>query len=147
MTKKTAKKTKVPQRRTELDRIVTQLRTALRRESENVIKIGNLLIECRKHVPRGWQGWLAENFDLSYRTARRYERAAEYVAGKLKSDTVADFANLSPSVLYWLAEGKHNKQEETAILAATRDRRVDLDAAQAIWENLALPDDDDADDA
>jgi hypothetical protein len=91
-----------------------------------------------------WMPWLAENFDLSYRTALRYVSAAEYVA---KSDAVADFANLSPTVLYELAEGRYSEQEEGAILAEARERRVDEDAVDAICEALAPPDDDDDDDA
>ena len=52
----------------------------LRRETTDVILIGNLLIESRKHLEHGeWQVWLAENFDLSYRTAVNYCDAAEFV--------------------------------------------------------------------
>jgi hypothetical protein len=144
-----AKKPKKAVRNTALDRLAARLRTALRRESESAVKIGNLLIECRKHVPPGkWQAWLAENFALSYRTAHRYEGAAKYVAGKRKSDTVADFANLSPSVLYDLAEGHFDEAEEAVILAASRERRVGEDAALTICRNLAPADagDDDDDD-
>src|SRR5262245_34288200 len=141
---KKAKKTKAPIQKTALDRVTARLRTALRREITNIIEIGKLLIESRKHLQHGeWQAWLAENFDLSYRTAHRYVSAAEYLA---KSDTVAHFANLSPTVLYALAEGHYNEQEQAAILAAIRERRVDEDAAWAICEKLA-PADDDADDA
>jgi hypothetical protein len=141
-----AKETEAPERETALDRLAGRLRDALRRESESVVEIGNILIECREHVPHGeWLAWLAENFRLSYRTARRYECAAEYVAGK--SDTVADFGNLSPTVLYNLAEGWGDEDEEAAILAATREGFVDEDAALAICEKLALPDAGDGDDA
>jgi len=144
------KKTKPPQRLTALDRLAGQLRTALRHGTKNVIEIGKILIEIRdKHLEHGeWRAWLAENFDLSYRTALRYADAAEYVDRKGKSDTVADFANLSPSVLYWLAaDQRFDEKEESAILAATRERRVDEDAAWAICEALAPPDDDDDHDA
>ena len=69
--------------RSALDRLTTQLRTALRRETKNIIEIGKLLIEVRKHLQHGeWQPWLAENFDLSIRTAQNYFEAAEYVARK-----------------------------------------------------------------
>jgi hypothetical protein len=146
MTKKEAKK--VPQRRTELDRIVTQLRTLLRRDTTSIIEKGKLLLQSRELLANehgDWQDWLAKNFDLSLRTAQNYCAAAEYVARK--SATVADFANLSPSVLYWLAGGDYNEQEEAAILAATHAGRVDQEAAVAICEKLAPADDDDADDA
>ena len=98
--------TRAPRNVTALDRIAAKLRTALHRETTNIVEIGNLLIESRKHLKHGrWQKWLAENFDLGYHTARNYESAAEYVARKSKSETVLHFENLSPTVLYRLARG------------------------------------------
>jgi hypothetical protein len=134
------KKTKV----TPLDRIAARLRTALRGETKNIIEIGNLLIESRKHLDHGeWQPWVAENSGLSIRTAQNYLNAAEYV--RSKSATVADFiTNLSPTVLYEMAAGHYDEQWEAAILAAAREGRVDEDAADAIGEKLA-PADNDAD--
>ena len=96
---KTAKKTKAPQRRTELDQIAAKFARRYGTRPKNVIEIGNLLIESRKHLDHGeWQPWLVENFDLSLRTAQNYCAAAEYVArAQSKSATVADFTNLSAS--------------------------------------------------
>ena len=133
-------KTEAPERETELDRLVAKLRTALRHETTNIIEIGKLLIEIRKHVHHGeWQDWLAKNFDLSYRSARNYISAAEYVESKSATVALLDFENLSPTVLYWLAAGcNYNEQEEAAILAATCKGRVDFDAVRAICEKLAL---------
>jgi hypothetical protein len=140
---KRAKKTKA----TALDQIAARVRTALRSQTKNVIEIGKLLIESREHLEHGeWQAWLAENFDLTYRTAINYTNAAEYVARKGKSETVSHFANLSPTVLYRLAGGDFDERVEAAILAEARERRVDEDAMWAICEKLAPPDDDDADD-
>ena len=141
-TKKAKKKTK-SQRRTELDRITAQLHKVLRRRTKDVILAGNFLMkarELRANEHSKWLLWLEKNFDLTERTARRYTSAAAYVARK--SDTVsADFSNLAPTVLYWLAAGHYNEQEEAEILAATRKGRVDQDAAWAICEKLASPDD------
>jgi Protein of unknown function (DUF3102) len=117
---------KAPARQTELDRLATRLRSALKRETTNVIEIGELLLAIRKqHVHGEWQDWLAKHFDLSYRSAARYMAAAEYVARQGKSDTVALFTNLSPTVLYALAGGSYSEQEAAAILAATHKGRVD----------------------
>jgi hypothetical protein len=128
-----AKKAKV----TAIDRIAERLRVALRGQTKSIIEIGKLLIESQKHLEHGeWQDWLVENFDLSYRTARRYVVAAEYAA---KSDTVSHLTNLAPSVLYNLAEGEYSEQEEAAILAAARKGRVDVDAAAWICEKLKPP--------
>jgi hypothetical protein len=73
--------------------------------------------------------------------------AAGYVARKGKSETVAHFTNLSPTVLYGLADGRYTEQEEAAILAAAREGRVDADGAHEIWHALNPDDDDDAEDA
>jgi hypothetical protein len=140
------KKTKRPQRRSELDRIVTQLRTILRRRTSDIVKVGNLLIKARKLFANEhgeWLAWLAENFDLSPRTAQRYVAAAEYVQKR----HVSHFANLSASVLYRLAEGQFDERVEAAILAEACKRRVGEDAMWAICEKLAPADDDDDDDA
>ena len=135
---------KIKVRKTALDRIVADLRAALSRETTNVVDVGNLLIESRDHLQHGdWQAWLSETFDLGYRTAVHYVHAAEYVARK--SETVSLLANLSATVLYGLAEGHYSGQEEDAILAAARERRVGPDAAQAIRMALALPDAGDGD--
>ena len=67
--------------------------------------------------------WLADNFDLSYRTALNYCKAAKYVERKGKSETVSHFANLSPTVLYALADGRYGEEAEKAILADARKGR------------------------
>jgi hypothetical protein len=144
-----AKKAKVLQRPTELDRIATQLRTMLRHDTTSVIEKGKLLLRSRELLADEhgrWMPWLAENFDMSYRSPINYCNAAEYVARKSKFATVADFTNVAPTVLYRLAAGNYSEQEEAAILAATRERRVDEDAMWAICEKLAPPDDADDDD-
>ena len=147
---KKTKKTKAPQQHTELDRIVTQLRAMLRRDTTSIIEKGKLLLRSRELLADEhgeWMPWLTENFDMSYRSAINYCKAAEYVARKGKSATVANFANVAPTVLYGLAEGNYTEQEESEILAqAKAGKRVDHDAALAICEALAPPDDDDADD-
>jgi len=145
-----AKKTKVPQRRTELDRITAQLHTILRRDTTSIVEKGKLLLRSRELLADEhgqWMPWLTENFDMSYRSAINYCNAAEYVARKSKSATVANFANIAPTVLYRLAEGGYTEQEEAEILAqAKAGKRIDQDGARAICEKLAPPDDDDADD-
>ena len=109
----------------------------MRRETTDVVLAGKLLIESRKHLKHGeWQPWLAENFDLSYRTAVNYCDAAEYAEQKCN---VADFANLAPTVLYALAAGHYNAEEEAAVLAATRKGRVDQTRALAICDELVPP--------
>jgi hypothetical protein len=135
------KKLKPKAHKTALDRIAAKLRTALRRETTNTIEIGDILIESRKLFANEhgeWLPWLEENFDLSIRTAQRYIAAAEYAARQMRHG-VSRFSNLSPTLLYALAAGQYDEQEETAILAATRTGRVDLTRATAICDELAPP--------
>ena len=137
------KKPKPRAHKTALDRIAAEIHIVLRRGTKDVITIGKLLTESREHLKHGgWQNWLADNFDLTYRTAINYCQAAGYVARASKSATVSHFTALAPTVLYALAAGQYNEQEETAILAATRTGRVDLTRAAAICVELAPPDSD-----
>ena len=134
------KKPKPKAHKTALDRIAAEIHIVLRRGTKDVITIGKLLTESRKHLKHGgWQNWLADNFDLGYRSAINYCQAAEYVARKAKSATISHFTALAPTVLYALAAGQYNEQEETAILVATRTGRVDLTRAAAICDELAPP--------
>jgi hypothetical protein len=54
---------------------------------------------------------------------------------------VSLFSNLSATVLYGLAAGHFNEQEEVAILDAARERRIDEARASAICDALTPPDD------
>jgi hypothetical protein len=143
------KKPKPTKHETVLDRITAQLHTLLKRATKDVIEIGDLLLNsraCLEAVHGEWQLWLAENFDLSYRTALRYCKAAEYVERKKgKSDTVSLFANLSPTVLYALAEDRYSEVAEKAILAAARKGRVDQTRAEEIREKADAEDESEAD--
>jgi len=132
---------------TKLDRLTTKLHIALQNQTKNVIEIGKLLIESREYLEHGeWLPWLAENFDLSARTAQRYVAVGEYVARKGKNDTVSHFANLSATVLYQLAKGDFDERVEATILTEARKRRIDENAMWLINEALMPRDDEDADD-
>jgi hypothetical protein len=119
------------------------VRRILRRDTINVVEIGKLLIQSRGLLADEhgqWQPWLAKNFDLSYRTAHRYVTAAEYVARKSDTVSLSAYRNLSPSVLYELAEDTYSEQEEAEILAeAKAGKRVDQDRASAICARLLPP--------
>jgi hypothetical protein len=119
-------------KQTALDKITDKLRAALRNENAAITRVGNLPRESRLHLDHGdWMSWLEDNFDLSYRTAIRYIRAAEYCDGKS-----AMVANLAPSVLYRLAESAYSPAEEDAILARAKCCRVNVTKAEAICDEL-----------
>jgi hypothetical protein len=119
-------------KQTALDKITDKLRAALRNENAAITRIGNLLRESRLHLDHGdWMSWLEDNFDLSYRTAIRYIKAAEYC-----QDKSATVANLAPSVLYRLSEAGYSPAEEEAILARAKRCRVDVGRAEAICDEV-----------
>jgi hypothetical protein len=138
------KGTKAPQRRTELDRIVTQLQAILRRDTTSIIEKGKLLLRSRELLADEhgqWMPWLVENFDMSYRSAINYCNATKYVTRERESATVANLANIAPTVLYRLAEGGYTEQEEAGILAQAKSgKRIDQAAASAICDALVPPD-------
>ena len=123
-------------KKTELDKIKEKLRQRLSAETTNIWEIGQLLIKARQQLELEhgeWMPLLAQNFDLSYRTALRYIKVEEYRRSKIA--TVANLMSLSPSVLYALVEGEYNEEEEAAILAETAKKgghRIDVDKANEI---------------
>ena len=117
--------------------IADDLRVVLRRETDNIFTIGNLLVEAKAHVRHGeWLPWLKQEFYMSERSAQKYMKAAEFA---VKSELDADL-KLSPSALYLLSEdghwGKgHGRREATdAVIRAAKEERVDDDRAKEIIE-------------
>ena len=128
---------KSPTNKSKLDQLASKIRSALGRDTKNPIEIGKCLIESRDELDYGdWLGWLKENFDISRRSAYRNISAARFAETDLKFATVA---NLARSVLYALAEGRYSAEQKDAILAATREGRVDTTRAAAICQKLKTP--------
>ena len=145
------KKPNKSQAPSELDVIVTQLRILLNRDTISVIEKGRLLLRSRELLADEhgqWMPWLAENFDMNYRTAVRYMAAAEYADRLGKSDSVSHLANIAPIVLYRLAAGEYTAEQEAEILATAKVERVDIARADGICEELCEelePEEDDLD--
>ena len=60
------------------DELVIKIKEYLYKTKDNIIEIGNLLIQAKKQVPHGeWRNWLADNIDFSIRTADRFMKCAE----------------------------------------------------------------------
>jgi hypothetical protein len=112
-----------------LEVIARELRLALKRETKDIITIGDLLSEAKKQVDYGeWLPWLRDGFSLSERTAQRYIAASNFAA---KYDTVADL-DLSPSALYLVSGGEVPAKAVAAIMKEAAAKRVDVDRARAI---------------
>ena len=123
--------------------IITQdLRIALKRETTDIIGIGNLLVEAKDHLKHGkWLPWLKKEFSLSDRSARNYMQAAKFAA---KSETVSDLGNLSPSALYAISSDGgaiYTPEIIKTILQEAKKSRVGKDRAWDIALSL-MPDED-----
>ena len=128
---------KAPTNKSKLDQLASKIRTALGRDTKNPIEVGKYLIESKDEIDYGdWLGWLKENFDLSRRSAYRYISVARFAETELRLATVA---NLARSVLYALAERRYSVEQKDAILAATREGRVDTTRADEICQTLKTP--------
>jgi hypothetical protein len=84
--------------------IAGKIRTLLKRESVDDVAIGKLLNEASDLIDHGRFGrWLAQNFRMSARTARRYMGLARYYAAEKDSLSEMKFRR---DALYLLAGGR-----------------------------------------
>jgi hypothetical protein len=108
-----------------------ELQIALKRETADVIAIGDLLIEAQDALEHGqWLPWLKENFGSSVSTAQNYMSAARFA---LKYVTVTHL-KLQPTALYLLGKNMDEYSDEIieAVLKAAENERVDDERVQAI---------------
>jgi hypothetical protein len=115
--------------------IVDELQIALKRETADIIAIGELLLEAQALLEHGlWLPWLKLNFGSSVRTAQNYMSAARFAS---KYATVAHL-KLRPSVLYWLGQNLEAipLDEIEAIFKVAETKWVDVEHALAIIEAI-----------
>lgn len=122
--------------------IADDIRSALKFDTANAIRIGNLLIEARAKVKKHgrWLPWLKQEFSISDRTAQKYTKAAKFVAKyELSSDL-----KLSPSALYLLSEDAawnwcdkdDRARATTAVLRAAATEYIEQERAQEIINQI-----------
>lgn len=84
---------------------------------QHALKCGNLLLEAKAMVPHGeWLPWLADNCQVSERSAQAYMRVAQHWPELSKSATVADLTYRE--ALQLLAENKPSEVLSELILQA-----------------------------
>jgi hypothetical protein len=108
--------------------IASELHIALKRETTDIIAIGDLLLEAKDQLEHDlWLPWLEINFGSSIRTAQNYMSAARFA---LKYATVAHL-KLKPTALYWLGQNMDiiALDEIEAILKAAETKWVDHERA------------------
>ncbi len=97
----------------ELQAATTRIRDRLTRQVKDIIETGRDLIEVKAKLEHGqFERWLAQEFGMTDRTARRFMQAATWAEGK--SDTVSV---LTPTAVYLLSaqstpEGVHEQVVE-----------------------------------
>jgi hypothetical protein len=85
--------------RRDIEVIASELQIALKRETADIIAIGDLLLEAQEQLEHGeWLPWLKLNFGSSTRSAQNYMNAARFAS---KYATVAHL-KLRPTALYLL---------------------------------------------
>jgi hypothetical protein len=129
-------------RRRDIELIATELQAALKRETTDIIAIGDLLIEAQARLEHGqWLAWLEEHFGSTDRTAENYINAARFAA---KFETVSNL-KLRPTALYLLGrkldelddpDGFYNREVIKAILKAAETEWINLDRAVEIATSL-----------
>lgn len=63
----------------ELVKIEVRTEDAKRANNESIVKIGEWLTNTKTFLKHGeWQNWLNDNFNMTYRTARRYMQIVSY---------------------------------------------------------------------
>ncbi len=122
--------------------ITTELQTALKHETADIVTIGALLIEAQGQLEHGkWFSWLEDNFGATYRTAINYMNAAHFAA---KYETVSDL-KLRPTALYLLGgeldnpHGLYTPKAIKAILKAAATEWVNAERACDIAKSLLPP--------
>jgi hypothetical protein len=112
----------------DLAQIEERIRVRLRRTAEDIIEIGRDLLEAKRILPHGeFLPWLGRAFDMSERSAVRFMQCADRFASK--SASVAD---LSPQVLYLLAQPSTPSEAVTAVTEAAKDKPVTHAEAKTI---------------
>jgi hypothetical protein len=119
----------------DLKAITEELHAALKREKNDFIAIGVLLIEAREELEYGeWLPWLAENFGSSTSTAENYMNAARFA---VKFPTVRNL-KLRPSALYALSgfDSDYEGKVIAAALSEAETKWVNRDRVEEIWESI-----------
>lgn len=97
----------------ELQAVTSRIKDRLTRQVQDIIETGRDLLEVKSKLQHGqFDRWLAQEFGMTDRTARRFMQAATWAEGK--TDMVSD---LTPTSIYLLSakstpEGVHEQVVE-----------------------------------
>jgi len=125
-----------------IERITRELHAALKRETADIIAIGNLLIEAREKLNHGeFLPWVTRNFTMSSKSAENYMAAARFAD---KFETVSNL-KLLPTALYMLGHdlaspsGLFDRRAIRAIFTEAKTQYVSATRATRIAKLLRDP--------
>jgi hypothetical protein len=112
----------------------SEIKTLMRRAAQDIVEIGERLIEVKARLPHGQFGvWLKAEFEWSDRTAQNFMQ----VAARFKSATVADF---SARALYLLAApSTPDEARDQALARAEAGEAITHKTVKAIIEEVRQP--------
>ncbi len=113
-----------------------EIKTLMKRTAQDIIEIGEKLIEVKERLPHGAFGqWLDSEFEWRERTARNFMQVAE----KFKSVNFADL-NFAPSALYLLvAPSTFGAARAEALRRAEAGQKITHKKAKSIIEENHTP--------
>jgi hypothetical protein len=122
--------------------IKDELHVALARETANIIAIGALLVEARRHMRHGeWYPWLEQNFSLSRQSADRYVGIYRV---SMKTPNLGEL-KIRRSVLYAMfllpPKRRLSPQAIETIMEEARTKWVGLTRAYQIEREIKLAED------
>ena len=113
------------------EELVVEIKRYLNQTKENIIEIGNLLIQAKKQVSHGeWGKWLADNIDFTVRTADRFMKCAARFGNWTAS------SNLNSSQMFELLALKAADTEEFFDSKAAEGTPVENMSARTLREEV-----------
>lgn len=113
------------------EELITEIRKRIGNTTQNIVEIGQLLIQAKKRVSHGeWEEWLSVNVKFTLRTANRFMQCAERFAKQTTSSV------LSSSQMFELLALKSGDTEEFLNQKASEGKPVESMAIKVLREEV-----------
>lgn len=87
-----------------VEQLTLEINFYLNQTAQNIIEVGKRLTQAKSQIPHGqWQIWLADNFNLTERTAQRFMKCADRFS---KTTSMSDLNSTQMIELLALPEGE-----------------------------------------
>jgi hypothetical protein len=122
-----------PETRIVVQQRTSEIKTLMKRTAQDIIEIGEKLIEVKERLPHGaFGGWLDVEFEWSDRTARKYMSIADAFSNrKNSSDLVMSFETMA----YLAAPSTPEEARTEAVSRAQNGERITHGKAKDIVDN------------